>query len=196
LRFSASAARQLLPQGWLFSQSPNRSDETVTSVRYQETRDAVNNELGEAWCCLQSDRNDTASHALKKRKSKPFVIRQEYHGMAFQQVFSNLMVFYKANQTHWQTVALFSKNLFYDPTVRAIAVDQSFGVWNLAHGSAKSMGEFRYPLSFFNQLPHVSKPQSSVGSFRHMSWNRKPVGNPPNQNSLGPSAENILLEVL
>src|SRR5262249_23955114 len=95
-----------------------------------------------------------------------------------------------------RTVALLTKYLLYYRAVRSIAIDQSFGARNLSHSSAKSVGYFRDPLSLLDQLPHVGKPQPAVRLFCETLWYRASAGNPPDQNSLGMSFENLLLQVL
>src|SRR4029077_12705808 len=108
----------------------------------------------------------------------------------------DLIVLYRADQIDRQTVSLLTKYPLYSQTVLAIAVDKRFRAWNLAHGSAKSAGYFRDALCFLSQSPHVSKPQPPVWFFRHIFRNRNPARNPPDQNSLGMSFENIPLQVL
>src|SRR5207245_5250228 len=164
---SADLSGQSIPKRPIFPHPPNRSHTVVTSVTCQKSRNIIPHEFGDTRCSSQSDRNDTASHALKKRKAKPFVIRQEYHGMALCQVFRDLIVFYKADQMNRQTFALLTKYLLYHSTVRPGDVDQSFGPWHFAHSSAKSVSNFGDPLLLLNQSPHVSKPQPPVGFFRY-----------------------------
>src|SRR5262249_420200 len=140
--------------------------------------------------------NYTASHSFNKNKAKSFPIRQQHYRMTLQKVFLDLVVLYRADQIDRQTVSLLTKYPLYCRTVLAITVDKRFGARNLAHGSAKGVGYFGDPLCFLRQSPHVSKPQPPVGFCRHTFWNRNPAGNPPDQNSLWMSFENILLQVL
>jgi hypothetical protein len=75
--------------------------------------------------------------------------------MALYQVFRDLIIFYKADQLNRQTVAFLTKDLLYGCTLRAVAIDQSFGAWNLTHSATKTVSNFRDPL-LHSQSPHVS----------------------------------------
>src|SRR5882672_7535797 len=95
-----------------------------------------------------------------------------------------------------QAAAFVTNYPLHRPALLAVAVHKSFGARNLAHNSAKSAGYFGDALCFLRQATHVSEPQSPVGFFRHISWNRNSAMNALDQNSLGMSFQNILLQVL
>src|SRR5262249_645947 len=105
----------------------------------------------------------------------------------------DIVAVYPAVQMNRQTISLFAKYPFYSWTFRTIAINHSFGPRALAHSPTKRLSYFRNSLRPINQPPNISKPQSTVWFLRYILWDRNPIGNAADQNSLGMLFEDTLL---